>query len=913
MSLKVGQLLHGYRRGHERLGGSMRLPTRDADLIARLSDLSGTLAGTQEFKPYVTVYPLPSRTHMAVAKTWPDASAARAGCVLTHTLLVPVKVWKMSRRLSSIATLFRQPVGSRDEAAYSGELDWHMDVGLEPQTLPTPFLMNLGFVQRYFAEGKRPIVWFSHPDAEMTLWLLLDGLWPALKANFSACTLCLQPRTLEDRPFDLMFAPTDTYPRFLKIPQENFVDASRPVLPTMVEPWCRRWAERLFSTHGINDGLEAELWADLDDDPTAVRRLYLIEDALMSESAAPQAAVGAMDLLESIARPSDTARRTKVLVAKRAVELASRAENVRDGLESLQWIEDRLRRTSYQTALSEVGPLVADVVAKYTREAPELVASVTRPADAPTNAGHSWFARGVLGGFREIAKSNPENLAALRSLPSVRTKLLEQDPSFAALYAMSLFARRNEDGVRQALTEWLRSNVAPEHRVALRRTLLPQAVEQRDTHLLHDLLRNLLESEVKSMLRMLAPMLQEPLVADLVEATVVREYPDAAKSALKQSGTWDDIRLRLLAATYPASREGLTQLLADDELNAAHRGAVVAAFLISLGQNWFPTWVRRFAEMDERVWNALLHPSVEPTSAIDQAIEQLLKECEGLPLAHFPSLLEGVLRLESRPFFPRLLNTFMQDLIRGYLDGSVAEHSTMPILYHPYANNWMRQVLYRELRSLFTHQVCDRTDNWINAWKLLQLSPSAIYERESLLPDVVDSLLRAYYVPWSPAIASSWAAILQRARSECLSPQINFRLSVQALQYSLSNSKYPLSTVVVATFLDVYRIITSPNYPPSETLSLFGWMSWDKGKELRKSLIDVFMHSQWPPSDLALAVAETQLFRKIFKRIRRRAGGDRYLHAMLADLHVRPSSVARQMEHVLESLLSHPEFYEEWD
>lgn len=64
---KIEQLVHGYRRGHELLAGSVRLPARDAELVTRLSDLSGSLSGAPEFDSYLTVYPLPSGTYFAVA------------------------------------------------------------------------------------------------------------------------------------------------------------------------------------------------------------------------------------------------------------------------------------------------------------------------------------------------------------------------------------------------------------------------------------------------------------------------------------------------------------------------------------------------------------------------------------------------------------------------------------------------------------------------------------------------------------------------------------------------------------------------------------------------------------------------------------------------------------------------------
>ena len=51
-------------------------------------------------------------------------------------------------------------------------------------------------------------------SAEPISWRLLSALWPSLRAEFSCCTLALQPRSLDDRPFDLMFAPQTARSRF---------------------------------------------------------------------------------------------------------------------------------------------------------------------------------------------------------------------------------------------------------------------------------------------------------------------------------------------------------------------------------------------------------------------------------------------------------------------------------------------------------------------------------------------------------------------------------------------------------------------------------------------------------------------------------------------------------------------------
>ncbi len=163
---KLQQVLHGYRRGHEQLAGSVKLPARDAELITRLSDLSGSLSGAPEFVSYLTVYPLPSGAYFALGRTWPDPDAARAGVVLTHTLLVPAPMWATLAEPRILEGLFAFP-SSRSTSEYTSAI-----------AIPARFTSEssgiddsdqnalLSFVHRYFGEGKRPLVWFGQGRPE---------------------------------------------------------------------------------------------------------------------------------------------------------------------------------------------------------------------------------------------------------------------------------------------------------------------------------------------------------------------------------------------------------------------------------------------------------------------------------------------------------------------------------------------------------------------------------------------------------------------------------------------------------------------------------------------------------------------------------------------------------------------------
>ncbi|GIW75711.1 MAG: hypothetical protein KatS3mg104_0774 [Phycisphaerae bacterium] len=174
MNIRVDQLLHGYRRGHEQLAGSTRLAAKDAELVARLSDLSGTPTGSATFTPYLTAYPLPGNTHFAVAKTWSDVHASRAGCVLTHTLLVPMHSWRTINDPQGLAALHREPQGSDDTAWYLNPIEWNAtERRTNKRFPPIPVEQTHQFVLLFFARGKRPVVWFDHPTAEHAAWRIL--------------------------------------------------------------------------------------------------------------------------------------------------------------------------------------------------------------------------------------------------------------------------------------------------------------------------------------------------------------------------------------------------------------------------------------------------------------------------------------------------------------------------------------------------------------------------------------------------------------------------------------------------------------------------------------------------------------------------------------------------------------------
>lgn len=209
-SMRIEQQRHGYLGGHQLLSSSIKLPREDQDVVDRLSDIGGQPGPNETVPDYLTGYPLPSGTHFAFARTWYDPTAPRAGCVLTHTLLVPIEDWSSTKSLLALAGLHAQ--FERERAGRSLptlELAQH---GYQPY----PLCLTKGLAElceAVFLEERQPIVWFTEPN-DMTVLRLLEALWPALRARFAFQSYALKPRSKADGPFDLMAAPRSARSRF---------------------------------------------------------------------------------------------------------------------------------------------------------------------------------------------------------------------------------------------------------------------------------------------------------------------------------------------------------------------------------------------------------------------------------------------------------------------------------------------------------------------------------------------------------------------------------------------------------------------------------------------------------------------------------------------------------------------------
>jgi hypothetical protein len=913
------QLLHGYRSGHGQIAASIRLPGRDSELITRLSDLSGSLSSGLQIGPYLTVYPLPGRQFFAIARTWPDLEAPRAGCVLTHTLLIPTDTWAKLHDVRPLDSLFRNPHAS-PEYSFADPIDLRAqlsDVATRPKKLEVDVTRARFFVSRYFGQGLRPMVWFNASDPEEYLWRLLEHLWPKLRSSFSSCTFSLQQRVLHDRPFDLLFAPSTVYARFTKLPTDQLIEptSERKVPGSDIEPWTEYWAKAFFSA---NPGLptnesELPIWLELGEDPTAVRKLSLVHELRLRAVQSPTAGVGAIDVVESLAHDADEAVPLKQLIVGDAIDAAIAATSVEDALTSLKLIEDRLHRESFRSIAVNSYPALSRAASQVTSREPEtaILLSASWLTGRHTETRSALMA-GILEGLISAASSFPSRLVGLRFHPEIAVELLRLDPDFAAKYL-----EIGGEGASRVLASWLSPDIDLETLQKVRQSLIP-SLKVYDTELFPALLRDVSEAEVSTTLDALSKSsggFNDRIMRRAVADRISLIHPQLVRTWGSKVRLWSPGTAFIVASSYGHSKPGFEELFQSSEFTNTRQADVLAAMLCSqdFGD---PYWLCELMSHDVRVLETLLLNKGESSDDIECALSKVLNEVSDLFLASSDELLSSILAFQGRPIFRQLSDAAARSVVAVYVTEGRNSTTVREFLSSTISTQWLESISASQLGAILARSCNGGAASVERALEWVSTAPNALYARRpAILPELCEALLSRVRQFSPPGAQFSLIQILSRAAAL---PGFELRqvLSAKMLRFCLDNVYLPLGLLVAETFPDVYsEAIKESGRPMSFFASLFMAYDWDKGKDLRITLIDSFLRSQWvwAPGDLAIAASRAGILRKIFKRLSRKPGGDNYILAMRADLAQRKNTDVISVRNDLDVLIKDPDFYEEWD
>jgi hypothetical protein len=621
----------------------------------------------------------------------------------------------------------------------------------------------------------------------------------------------------------------------------------------------------------------------------------------------PTAALGALDLLAKLApqpfRAQD-AKRALTTAAMRSIKRLPASE----ARELLYLLCRRLEENSFkqeQDLEAEIRDLVEQLI---TNDPQQGIIDANLLAARHAEAAPSLFMLGVSDGIVKLFRSKSANSSLFLEHPKFVERLVPYRPEIPALI-LSSTGVTDRDRVLLSIVEWCRAEQSSDVRDALRRSLLPEVKRPGDAPLVEELLRDLRvddAGEICDFIETRDVFRLEPL-SDIVGRLVGERHPYAVRQ-WSRAHSWNSYQIaNVIAAGYPSTANGLTEVLAEESSESASKSLVLAAFIDRASLYSVPSWLIAFFEGNLSCWELLLE------SLNDETVSDLVIK-----------LVRGGVR---RSAIARVAGARqMLGTIGGKAANHVREHAIRQLLADYFETfcdigevklwfeeSWVVETLAHigvdSVDAMFTDRLVGSPAAWICAWKVVENIPDVVaFENKDFVQEIIAVLLRNRPSEWPVAASDSWQHLLSRLSWD----RIQIDLCTQALHFALENRRYPLAGIVAETFYLVHE--TAMGRRPKKGLWFtWGFDSWDEAKDLRRSLVNSFLHSDWPSSHFALSAREPWLLRKLCTRMLRQWGGSQYLESAYMGLKKLSSHKAQQLAPILHQILQEPEITEDWD
>lgn len=907
MKAKVHQLVHGYQKGHSLLAGSCSVPKSYLEIVTELSDLSGPLPAGTAIPSYITAYPVAGTGYYALGRTWPDVDAPRSGCVITHTLLIPLEMWATAREPSVFLHLhtrpdrqsldnFRSEIGLPTFTNNQAELDRLMPTEAEE------------FASKVFESGLRSVIWFDCGSPDAVVMALASLLWPALRGGLYAHTFSLHAHAKVKSDLQLHFAPRSAQSHFSRVPKQcQMIRRTTAGQSGPEKEWIREIAEDLRAGRPRDsyiDGLR-KYGHLLGHESSAVRNLFALRDLTSRMSHTPTAAIGILDIIDSLEPAAESAAKEKQLALETAISASLNSKSA-ESLRCLSLIDSRLHRPSFEVAGIEVRPVLRESVKNIVASEPHVL-NANSGYNTPSEGSVFW--QGVVAGIQEAAKRQPSSLISFGESPAIASFIVGQAPHVACAYLHSHREERPE-AIAQVV-QWIRHVERDEQRQGLRRELLPEVGGDESAPLLEELLRDLSGPDVEDTLNVLAATTQGFGIASLRKVVidfVSQRFPEETIAWSQRAGVLHSrYAPEVVAEAFLPSQEGLDRILAGNWNSPDDLCEVWSAFIDRIGKKQLPHWfVRRASEE-----SATMEPFAECqslTSRAIRALEAIGEQCAYLPLARSRVFRAFIEKISNTPLNTLFISKACDSAISEHIAGRIDGEQMLAALRLSPSEEWCEQVSGSHVHGLLV-STNDR-DSWQRAWSTLSLLPCVLFGKVAG-PQIISEFTRSFRAYWTEEVAKAWTDCLARANCE-LSHENSLRLNMLSLSFCLNSPRLPLGSVMSNAFPRVYEAVSSGK-ANNVTDEMFGYFDWDKAKKLRKDAINAYISSIWPAEDLALVAARCQILRKVIHRLQRKWGGDKYIRTMMDGLDRLSSPEAVSIRAEVSKAINDPDFFEPWD
>ena len=851
--IRIDSQIHGYRQGHQLLSASAKLPKEEQSVIDRLSDMAGPLRPGELFDPYLSGYPLPSRRHYVLARTWQDLKVSRAGCVRTLSLLIPISVWSSAPGIQTFLNLL-------DVDAFPTTAE-HI-VTESPTRSPLPLAPNFRsseLVEAIFLEEGKPVAIFGVPEPELVLVRLLTALWPSIRGRFSVSTFALSPRKIQGRNFDLVFAPIDARPKFVDWPGRRVDGRSARGAR---HRWTSIIVDRVFKDpfpRLVNDSNKNLIEFDEADDATALRIALMWDDLLEKLKRSPSAALGLLDISSS-GTPSNAA--AILALEPLLADAADRAVGSLPASEAWDFIGAMVRKLHRTPTMNGVQPVAAASRALAEQDPVGAIMLLDHPdSDVELEVLVPCIADGISehvsdSAERALLSARPETLARLICAGKALVERVVNTPS--------LVERLGE--VLNTLPPMLFDDV--------RRAVLPLLSE--DSHfaaalpLLASLDSDGLQAEVRHLAdrnNFKATTFIAPMVARAREIGAVERFRDSL--LLVSVSENRDLFLR---STLTLSIEDIVWLLEGEGLDLA----TADRFLVDLLRTADSNQIHMLLS-DESIATAVLTRVPLEAAGI---LRRIVLEFEPPLTVYLSTILRLLPVSESHQRVELALKALERCLPCEFGGDRIATVSMLlGAVGTVLDGEWV-------IRCGLTRGIAPSISNR-NLVGFEQASGAARDRILNCIDELARTLEGRYTVDLDTPAAEACAQLLLDAN--VVDPDASVRASGRILPMLLRSRRKPVSVLIATTFPFVYRELGNEDRAPN-LIELMLFVEWDRRKTARKKLVDAFLSSSvWAPGDLALTACRCLDVERILKRTAKSIGGEAYLERLEADLQRLPT------------------------
>lgn len=847
--------IHRYKNGHQLVAGTAQLDRPDQDTVDRLSDISGQLRPGELFDPYYSCYPSPTKKYFIVAKTWQDLTAPRAGCVLTKSVIVSMETWAHNKNIAAIFS-----------GLQNADFDLSFPViNLEADLAPLAPVSDAPLdelIEALFLEQRKPILVFDSHEQLTIIERLYTVFWPSIRKEFAACTFSLSPRSINNRPFDLLFTIGNMRPRFSDWNGRR-IDGATNNRKGARHRWTKDIADRIFKDANptLYNKNEFSLLGSTETSDESTLRLSWLWDELLVKAkyeSSPMAILGLLDIINSQQVFTEALYGKLDPYIRRAVKDAMNTLEIADAWRFYAaLLVKHKRKLMGREMLLEVKSACIFLTLKNPEKAITFILNFNPSLERIPSVLYAGIGDGLAQYFYT------HTISLLNQVPSsLGLLLLATSAEFAA--TLMTLLQKNKTELNGFIKECLQSPDMKEVRRA-KSNLLPYIKTSTHRDVVYSLFHGASISEQQKILKTIGENtifnfreFDNIILQSVFKNQLTGYLLDLIISYNKNSQA-DGLMVKLLEEKI----ELIEVVLSDPRENVAHYSKIlVDVFNIANGKT-----LEKIARNNEVTLELL--PILSNNKKTNKGrLAELIVEANisvSSGLTYFnkltPAIINGIDINKLIPFLEKSINTakpakLLLDILKK-LEVIQADRLTESL----FSNNTVNANSSEIFDTLF------------NAGGNLKNSLT------KYIGEISEVLSKTLPVHATTGFIERWTNMVKSTNDV----DEQRKAAIHMLGYAFKRTEDDPTLLIITAFPIVYDTFSSGR-TFAQSIAYWVFSDWDKCKTLRFDLVDRYLQSNWPPLGLFQVAKKTGIIKEIISILNNSKTGRKYMESLLDEL-----------------------------